>query len=105
MLPKFLYVALLGQFCVAVSPSRPAGPSRLENRRLTGRQYGALNHTTTPQLCSSQAPKTTAPKENVWAPISGPDTAAVISWLAQQAELNLTIPTITGTNGTWHNSV
>ncbi|KAK8069373.1 primary amine oxidase- lung isozyme [Apiospora phragmitis] len=50
-------------------------------------------------------PEVSAPKENVWAPISSSDTAAVIEWLVQQSELNLTAPTVTGINGTWQNSV
>ncbi|KAK6855368.1 membrane copper amine oxidase [Apiospora arundinis] len=110
MLPKLLFAALLGQQCAAVSaarPTRPAGSSSwLENKRLASRQSGLLNNgTSTPQLCSAEAPKATAPKENVWAPISGPDTEAVLGWLAHQSELNLTIPTVLGTNGSWQNSV
>ncbi|KAK8084653.1 Primary amine oxidase lung isozyme [Apiospora hydei] len=102
MLPKFIYAALLGQHCT-VSASRLAG-SWLENRRLTSRQSAVNNQTTTPQ-CSSVAPGVTAPKENVWAPISSSDTAAVIEWLVQQPELKLTVPTVNGINGTWQNSV
>ncbi|KAK8130921.1 membrane copper amine oxidase [Apiospora sp. TS-2023a] len=101
MLPKLLYAALLGQHCTA-SASRLAG-SWLENRRLTSRQSAVANQTA-PQ-CSSVAPAATAPKENVWASLSSSDTAAVIEWLVQQTELNLTAPTVNGLGGAWQNSV
>lgn len=40
--------------------------------------------------CQAFAPEVKAAKENVWAPLTGPETSALLSWLFQQRELNLT---------------
>src|SRR3569833_2272115 len=41
-------------------------------------------------LCQTAAPAVTAPKANVWGPLTDLETASILEWLFHQKELNLT---------------
>ncbi|KAK3989769.1 putative copper amine oxidase [Cladorrhinum sp. PSN332] len=64
---------------------------------------GNLPRSTEPVLCSDTiATEITAPKANVWKHLADYETAAVVEWLFQQPDLNLTT---TDKAGTWDNTI
>jgi len=55
-----------------------------------------------PSCAETTTTTITAPKENPWAPLTNEETAAVVKWLFDQAELNLTV---TANATSWENSI
>ncbi len=51
--------------------------------------------------CSQPAPLVRAPKENIWGSLTASESTAIVKWLLQRRELNLTAtPAPSSDNGT-----